>query len=324
MIWSSWKGFRDAERMRGGQSALSRPTWRRRGTVLLVAALGGGCAAAPRAQFPTARDALSQLKSQTDCSRAVQGEATLIASSALLKIRGKMLYLAQAPESVRFDLYSDFGVTLSTLTSDGEKFSLYSLDQKSFWYGPAKTCNLERFTRVSVPPFALVEILRGRPPVLAHEPKAARLRYARPLFRKGRYVVDIEGENEARERLEIGIAPEDLDKPLEQQRLRLLSVEVTQGGDLLYKVKLTEHAIARRVDSAVTEEEAEMGIVPAAPSGPECEAELPRRLEFSVPDHGYKLIIASDEVTHNPAIAAGAFEQSVPGGVRSERADCSE
>lgn len=291
---------------------------------LVLVSLQSGCAAVPSAQFPTARDALIQLKSQTDCSRAVQGEATLIASSALLKIRGKMLYLAQAPESVRFDLYSDFGVTLSTLTSDGEKFGLYSLDQRAFWYGPAKTCNLERFTRVSVPPFALVELLRGRPPVLAHQPNAARLRYARPLFARGRYVIDIEGENAAHERLEIGIAPEDLEKPLSKQRLRLLSVQVTQGGELLYKVKLSAHAPAQRAPSAVSPEEAEMGILPPPLSGPECEAEIPRQLEFSVPDHGYKLIIASDEVAHNPAISPGVFQQDIPAGVTSERSDCSD
>lgn len=310
--------------MSGGRNAVSLPGWWGRGLCLLLAALQGGCAAAPRAQFPTVQDALAQLKSQTDCSRAVQGEAALIVSGALLKLRGKMLYLAQAPESVRFDLYSDFGVTLSTLTSDGEKFSLYSLDQRSFWYGPAKTCNLERFTRVSVPPFALVELLRGRPPILAHKGESARLRYARPLFRKGRYVVEIEGENGARERLEIGIAPEDFEKPLEEQRLRLLEVEITQRGDLLYRVELSGHAPARRADAVASEHEAEMGISPPPPSGPACEAEVARRLEFSVPNQGYKLIIESDEVKHNPALSPGVFRQSVPAGVRSQRSDCSD
>jgi hypothetical protein len=291
---------------------------------LLVAVLLSGCAAPPRAQFPTARDALSQLKAQTDCSRALQGEASLTVSSALFKVRGKLLYLAQAPESVRFDLYSDFGITLSTLTSDGEKFALYSLEERAFWYGPAKTCNLERFTRVSVPPFALAELLRGRPPVLAHGPESARLRYARPLFEKGRYVVEIEGDNSAKQRLEIGVAPEDLKKPLKQQRLRLLSVEVSQEGTLLYKVKLSDHAPSRREEATLSAEDVEMGLAPAPPSGPMCQAEVPGRLEFAVPRQGYKLIIENDEVFHNPPLGPSVFQQEVPAGVRPVRSDCAE
>jgi hypothetical protein len=247
-----------------------------------------------------------------------------MASGALLKVRGNMLYLAQAPESVRFDLYSDFGITLSTLTSDGEKFALYSLDQRAFYYGPAKTCNLERFTRVKVPPFALVELLRGRPPVLAHKDGAARLRYTRPLFAQGRYVIDIEGDDDAHERLEIGVAPEDLDKPLAQQRLRLLSVRVRQSGRLLYEVDLSEHAPAKRAEVEISAEEAEMGIKPPLPSGPSCEAEVPRQIQFSVPDSGYKLTIINDEVAHNPALSPGVFRQEVPSGVRSQRSDCRE
>src|SRR5690606_24327685 len=135
------------------------------------------CARAPEAKFPTFDSALARLQSQTDCSRAVQGEAGLVAQGTLFKVRGKILYLAEAPEQLRFDLYSSFGVTLSTLTSDGKKFGLYSLDQKAFWYGPSRTCNIERFTRVAVPPFALVELLRGRPPVLSHRPEDVSFRY---------------------------------------------------------------------------------------------------------------------------------------------------
>ncbi len=296
--------------------------WRNWSIGLLILVSQAGCAALPKARFPAARDALAQLSAQTGCSRALQGDASLVASGGLVKVRGKMLYLVQAPERVRFDLYSEFGVTLSTLTSDGERFSLYSLDQRSFWYGPAKTCNIKRFTQVAIPAFALVELLRGRPPVLSHAEGSATIRYARPLFSKGRYVIEIEGDHQARERLEIGVAPEDIEKPLEHQRLRLLSVRVTQAGRLLYEAKLSDHAPAQRREDKVTPEEAEMGIVPLPPSGPTCAAEVPRTVEFSVPDRGYTLVISSKDVAHNPSLAPGVFEQEIPPGVVSERSDC--
>lgn len=308
--------------MLAGVCARPFPRWWGLCLGLAMAASQVGCAALPEARFPEARDALAQLAAQTGCSRALQGEATLVASGALMKVRGKMLYLVEAPERVRFDLYSEFGVTLSTLTSDGEKFALYSLDQKGFWYGPAKTCNIKRFTQVAIPPFALVELLRGRPPVLSHAEGSSTIRYARPLFSKGRYVIDIEGDHDSHQRLEIGIAPEDIDKPLERQRLRLLSVRVTQAGRLLYEAELSDHSPAKRREAAVTLEEAEMGITPPPPSGPSCEAEVPRTVEFSVPDRGYSLTISSREVSHNPSLAPGVFEQKIPPGVRSERSDC--
>jgi hypothetical protein len=280
------------------------------------------CARAPAAKFPTFESALAQLKEQTDCSRAVQGEAALVAQSALFKVRGKILYLAQAPEQLRFDLYSSFGVTLSTLTSDGEKFGLYSLDQKAFWYGPARTCNLERFTRVAVPPFALVELLRGRPPVLSHRANDVSFRYSRPLFSQGRYVIDVAGDHESTQRLEIGVADGDFDKPLNQQRLRLLSVRVKQGRRLLYKVALSDHFAGSRKDIELTSDEIEMGVTPLPPSGPECSAEVPGSLKFTVPDAGYTLVIENQEVHHNPPLQPGAFTQPIPSGVTSRHSEC--
>lgn len=281
-----------------------------------------GCHGAPKARFPSVESALARLYEQTNCSRAVQGDASLIASGPLVKVRGKMLYMVAAPEKVRFDLYSEFGVTLSTLTSDGEKFGLYSLDQRSFWYGPARTCNIKRFTQVAVPPFALVELLRGRPPVLEHDAGAATIKYRRPLFADGRYVVDIEGSNQASQRLELGIPEADFHKPLAQQRVRLLSVRVRQGGDLLYKVALEGHQAASRAEAKLTQDEIEMGVTPLPSSGPECSAELPRTLSFTVPGSGYKLTIENDRAYHNPPIAPSAFQQSIPPSVRAEYSDC--
>src|SRR5690606_4907917 len=260
----------------------------------------------------------------TDCSRAVQGEAGLVAQGTLFKVRGKILYLAEAPEQLRFDLYSSFGVTLSTLTSDGKKFGLYSLDQKAFWYGPSRTCNIERFTRVAVPPFALVELLRGRPPVLSHRPEDVSFRYARPLFSKGRYVIDLAGEHETTQRLEIGVDERDLEKPLDAQRLRLLSVRVKQGRRLLYKVVLSDHFEGSRKDVTLTPDEVEMGIPPLPSSGPECSAELPRTLKFTVPDAGYTLQIENQEVHHNPPLSPGAFTQPVPSGVTVRESLCTD
>ena len=297
--------------------------WLKRGALMAIG-LGFtlGCHGAPRATFPTPAAALEHLGQQTSCSRAIEGDADLVVSSALFNLRAKLLYMAEAPDKVRFDIYSSFGITLSTLTSNGQNFALYSLDEKRFWYGPAKTCNLQKFTRVPIPPFALVEILRGRAPVLAHEPGSARIRFKQSWFGRGHYVVTVRGAHETTEKMTFGVPPEDWNLPLSEQRLRLLSVRVKQAGELLYKVELSDYRAAHRAESELSLEEKEMGILPQPPSGPVCETELPGTLKFSIPGTAYSLKIENNEVAHNPALHAGAFTQPVPQGVVSEYSDC--
>src|SRR5690606_17435743 len=131
-----------------------------------------------------------------------------------------------------------------------------------------------------------------------HEADGVSFRYARPLFSKGRYVINLEGENETTQRLEIGVDEGDFDKPLDQQRLRLLSVRVKQGRRLLYEVALNDHFEGTRKDSELSADEAEMGVMPLPSSGPECAAELPGTLKFTVPDAGYTLLIENEEAHH--------------------------
>ncbi len=280
-----------------------------------------GCAPAPRVRHAEAHDLLEQLANQTSCSRSVVGDAQLVLSGPFVHVSGHLLYRVQAPDNLRFDLYSSLGVTLSTLATDGKKFALYDLAQNQLVYGPPKTCNLARFTRVAVPAFALVELLRGRPPVLAHasQPK---LRYARSLFESGRYVLVIEGEHRTKETIEIEVAEEDLHKPLAEQRLRLRSVRVKQAGRVLYKVELEGHQARPRARAEATPEELELGLSPPPPSGPPCDAELPTRIHFSVDRKGYRLSLENKEVFHNPPLAPGVYGLEVPAGASVLHSDC--
>jgi len=310
-------------------TALPRPLEKGPSRVCLLfgglSLLLGACHSPPKSQFPTVRTALTQLQDQTSCSRGVQGDARLTVSAPLMAdLSGELLFKAQAPSKIRFDLYSSFGVTLNTLTSDGRSFAHYDLPNRSFWYGPPKTCNLASFTRVQVPPLALVELLRGRPPIVAHQQSAATIEFSSPLFSRGRYVVNVRGDNQVEQTLEIEVAKQDYKKPLEQQRLRLRKVRVEQAGELLYEVELDRYKKASRAPNELTEEELMMGVAPLAPSGPECAAELPRRVVFSVPGTGAELTIESHEMMHNPPILPGSFTQEIPGGVTSSFADCTE
>jgi hypothetical protein len=273
--------------------------------VLLGAA--GCCRAPPASQFPSADVALARMRATYACSRAVQGDAALDYSGPEGRMRGKVMYLGALPEQLRLDLYSPFGVTLSTLTSDGRHFSLLDLRNKEFLEGPANTCNVARFTRVPVPPFALVELLRGEAPVLAHDPGGAELKWE-----CDRYRLRIKSQYQAVETIELVPRPSDWDRSYGEQRVRVLAVEVDQYGSPLYRAELRDHAPARMAPVGAGE----------SASGPACDAELPRGVRLSVPSGNAVLILRSHELLHNPALEPGVFRQPVPAGVVRRHADC--
>jgi hypothetical protein len=274
-----------------------------------------GCArSAPPSRFPDAASLLSRLREQQSCSRGLSGEGKLDYFGKEGRLRGTVLFMGASPDSVRLDVVSPFGATISTLTSNGKDFSLYDLRQKVFLHGPANACNLGRFTHVPMPPHALVSLLRGEPPVLVHEAPQATL-----AWEGGQYVVRISSKHQATQEIAISPADADYDKPYAQQRVSLSSVEVRQQNYVLYRAELEQH------DPAVTAPPRSDpdGIDPdVPPSGPECRAALPRRLHLEVPAEEQDLVLSISEIAHNPPLKAGAFEQTPPGGVVVRSSPC--
>lgn len=283
----------------------------------LVALLVCGCGRPPPgSRFPDAQAALDRMHATYACSRGVSADAKLDYIGPRGRVRGNVLYLASVPDRLRLDLSSPFGAMVSTLTSDGERFSLMDLREKRFLYGPANACNLARFTQVSLPPAVLVDLLRGEAPVLVHTPAQASV-----TWESDHYVLSIASKHGASERIELEPLASDYDRPWSEQRVRVLGVEVVQSGVTLYRVGLDDHAPARAAKPRVDPD----GIdPPIPPSGPVCSAELPRRIHIEVPVEGHDLVIRVNEVAHNPPLTEGAFTQPKPGGVRSEYSACAE
>src|SRR5690242_18818596 len=188
-----------------------------RSLVTLAVALAGCGRPPPVSQFPTADAALTRMHESQACSRGVSAEAKLDYIGPRGRLRGNVLYLMSVPDRVRLDLFSPFGATLSTLTSDGERFTLLDPRQKRFFYGPANACTLARFTQVSLPPAVLVDLLRGEAPLLSHSAGATSI-----AWDGDRYVVRIASARGASERVELVPVPEDLARPWNEQRVRVL------------------------------------------------------------------------------------------------------
>jgi hypothetical protein len=271
--------------------------------------------APPRSVFPTADDAIARMRATNACENGVQGEGKIDHFSPKGRVRGNIAVLAVYPARVRFDVFHPLGATLYALTSDGERFQMYDLSQKQFLEGPASPCNLARLTQVPVPGHALVAILQGQAPVLKHDKSGASIAWDEHGF----YRLLFQSAHEATEEVHLTPHPDDFGKPWSEQRIRVLDVRVAQRGIDLYRAQLENHKPMETFGPRVDPD----GIdPPVPPSGPACNAELPRSIRMRVPNTEEDVIFQYKEVKWNPPIIAGAFEQPVPGGVRKMHVDC--
>ena len=249
------------------------------------------------------------------CSRGVRGESKVDYFGERGRVRASALFVTARPDRLRIDVFSPFGVNLSTLTSDGRDFALLDLHAKQFFRGPASECNVSRFLRVPVPPFALVALLDGEAPVLVHRPEDATLDWnagcvldsdPEPLRRGGRH--------SARAR-----ARDDWNRPWSEQRVRVREVRVVQQGIELYRAQLDDFAAAHTAPPRVDPD----GIDPdVPPSGPACAAEVAHRIHIRSEASGQDVVLEHHDVSHNPPVFSGLFRQSPPGGTRVRDSIC--
>jgi hypothetical protein len=290
--------------------------------VLVALPLATACCAAPNrpaSAFPTADDALARMHATYACANGIRGDAKIDHRSARQdRIRGEVLLFAVNPALVRFDVVSPLGANLATLTSDGRTFEMFDMKNKQFLFGPAKACNLSRLTQVPIPGHALVSLLRGEAPVLTHDASQATIAWD---AKNGFYQLVIASKNAATERIQLAVHPDDVNKPWNQQRIRVGDVLVTQSGVDLYHVEMKNyegtHSDGPRVDPDGIDP-------PVAPSGGPCEAEVPRSIRMRVPNTEEDVIFQYKEAHWNPPILKNAFSQPEPGGVTRQFSDCND
>jgi hypothetical protein len=284
-----------------------------------MAAAVAGCGRAPASRFPDAEAAIARMRATLACSRGLVGEAKVDFMESRGRVRGSVSILAALPDRTRVDVFSPFGVSLSTLTTDQGHFAFFDLEHKRFLEGPASPCNVARFTQVPMPPFALVQLLRGEAPILKHSPEQANIAWTSGWFGGGSYRMEVRGQYEALETIEFVPHPQDFERPWQQQRVRVLRVAVEQQGIALYQVEFASHGAAQ---TAKTREDPDGIDPPIPPSGPACSADVPRRIRLVMPDGNRDLVIHFAAVEHNPPLVDGAFRQLQPDGVSFSRAEC--
>jgi hypothetical protein len=251
------------------------------------------------------------------CGNAVQAGAKIDHFGEQGRVRGELLLFAARPARIRMDAVSPFGVTLATLTSDGTHFALADLRNKAFYVGPASACNIARLTSVPVPGHVLVDLLRGEAPVLRHTAGSTTMEW-NP---SGYWVLRVASTREAQEEIHLAPRPDDWTKPWGQQRMRVLDVRVVQQGYVLYHAELADHAQAPTAGPRVDPDHIEP---PIPPSGPVCDAEIPRRIHVEVPVPSSDVRFQYQQVSYNPPLPDGVFDQAPPPGMRVETVTCGD
>lgn len=294
------------------------------GSILGIGAglLSAACGGPPPSQFPNADAALERMRATQSCSRGVRADAKIDYFGDEGRVRTSALFFAVRPESVRFDVLapSNLGMAL-ILTSDGERFALADKLNGVFLNGPARTCNVERFTQVPVPPHALVTLLGGEAPVLVHQPAQATIEWDGAFLGGGAYEVSIRSKHEATQTIRLEPYDADWDKPWKDQRLRVVEVRVQQRDYVLYEAYLKDYEPAHTAKPFV-DPDGLSGDIP--PSGPKCDAELPRSVRIEVPEQDKDLTMRIKSIEHNPPLLSGTFVQTPSGGMKVQQSYCED
>jgi hypothetical protein len=101
--------------------------------------------------------------------------------------------------------------------------------------------------------------------------------------------------------------------------MRVLDVRVEQQGYVLYHAEMGDHA---RAATAGPREDPDNLAPPLAPSGPPCDAEIPRKIRLDVPNPTTDVRFQYEQLLWNPPLPEGTFEQPPPPGMHAEEVLC--
>jgi hypothetical protein len=251
------------------------------------------------------------------CSRGTWGDAKLDAFAGPGKrVKVDVSYVTMLPGRLAMEAEAPVvGGMVMKVTTDGERFAWLDKPSRSFLVGDASPCNIKKVTGVPVPPFALIQLLRGEAPVLVHQPSATSIEWDGDS-----YLLRIVSKHDAVEEIRLAPTPADWNRPWMQQRVRVLGVRVEQQGIDLYTADLADHAVA----STAPPTEDPDGLAPdVPPSGPVCRAEVPRKLKIEVPGTDRDMRLKIEKVEHNPPLTGRPFEQSPPAYATVRDSGCS-
>jgi hypothetical protein len=137
----------------------------------------------------------------------------------------------------------------------------------------------------------------------------------------GYWVLGIDGNNDSHQEIHLAPRPEDVGKPWTEQRVRVLDVRVVQQGYVLYHAELSDQQPAPTAGPRVDPLHIDPDI---PPSGPTCDAEIPRKIHMEIPNPQADVRFSYGDIKWNPPLPEGVFEQTSQPGLRQQPVDCTQ
>ena len=268
----------------------------------LLAALLLSSSACAGASCPTQRitNPAQALAAQRRASAPIQtlrAEAKIDQRGKEGRIKGRILMFVQRPDRLRFDAMTQFGPAL-ILTSDGQTFGLTDFKDNRYTTGPACARNISRVVGVALSSAEVASVLLGDAPLLETEPGSAQP----PLTCSGEglYVLDRQGRDGARERLELRVHEADLGNAPDKQRLYLASATLWDAqGKRLYRVRYEDY---RKVG----------------------QSELPHTVRIDDYAQDADALLRLSDVAVDVKVPEGAFTQTPRAGLKVEEVACDQ
>lgn len=204
--------------------------------AVLVTACSGARQARPDDAIDDPRVILAALEKRGEAIRALTAELGLEVWREGDRVRLRQLVLAQKPDRVRIDTLSPFDQPLTMMASNGEIITIYSLEEKRFWRGPATPENLARLLPLRMESEEMSSLLRGSVPLIRYDDVGLGWDDER-----GCYLLTLRGPTR-RQRLCV-----------EPKALRVAESRVWRGDELLYRARFGQYedagpvAIPRRM-----------------------------------------------------------------------------
>jgi outer membrane lipoprotein-sorting protein len=135
--------------------------------ALLLAACGGGH---PRPDNPIEdpKVVLAEIQKRSEAIASLSAELRVEIWRKGERVRLRQLIEVERPDKLRVDTLSPFDQPLQMMASDGHNVSIYSLEKKRFWQGPATPDNLARLLPLRLEGEELASLLRGGVPLIQY------------------------------------------------------------------------------------------------------------------------------------------------------------
>ncbi len=213
------------------------------------------------------------------------------------RLRGTVMMFVERPDRLRFDAMTQFGPA-AVLTSNGTEFGLVDLREKVYWHGMVCPENMARLMGVTISAEELSLLLLGQVPRI-HANAASMQCSAEGFYRIKRF-----GLNGHRQEIDLDIREADLDKPLKEQRLRVIRVELYDpSGKTEWRVTYDDYKVIKGPKET-------QGVA------------MPFKVRLEDPKRGGDTLVRFEDVDINVQIPEDVFSQTPPPGMRIRQALC--